>query len=100
MGTFEKLLAIVDGLEKQFPHGNTPFQIITRLAVESGELASAVNHFEGTGVKREKHGAPDPKKLAKEVQDVMRCALQVARYYKIESVLVDSIDAHYLKMQS
>lgn len=96
-GTYEKLKFIVEHLEKRFPNGNSPFQIITRLAEECGELASAVNHFEDTGIKREKLGEPDPMELAKEVQDVMRCALQIARYYKIENELVASIEEHYEK---
>lgn len=97
VGIYEKLLFVVDHLEKRFPNGNSPFQIITRLAEETGELASAVNHFEAVGIKREKRGEPDPKELAKEVQDVMRCALQIARYYKIEKELVASIEEHYEK---
>lgn len=95
--TYEKLLFVVDHLEKRFPNGNSPFQIITRLAEECGELASAVNHFEAVGIKREKLGEPDPRQLAKEVQDVMRCALQIARHYKIETELVTSIDEHFEK---
>lgn len=58
-----------------------PFRIATRLAEECGELAAEVNHFEGVGSKREKHGEPDRAALAGEVIDVIRCALQVASYY-------------------
>ncbi len=89
---FEKLYHIVDGLNRRFSDGNDPFQIITRLCEEAGELAKEVNHFEGTGVKMQKHGAPDRAKLAKEVQDVMRAALSVARHYGIENELAFSID--------
>ena len=60
------------GLEKLFPDGNDPFKIVTRLTKESGEVAREVNHIEGTGRKKEKYGQPDKKKLAKEIQDVMR----------------------------
>ncbi|MBN1877761.1 MAG: VOC family protein [Anaerolineae bacterium] len=48
-----------------------------------------VNHFEGTGVKREKYGEPDTAKLAKEVRDVVGCALQVALHYGV----ADEVDA-------
>jgi len=51
-----------------------------------------VNHFEGTGVKFQKYGEPDRITLAKEVQDVLRAALSVARYYGIEKELHVSID--------
>ena len=48
---FAKLYLTLDGYNKKYPEGNTPFQIITRLCEEAGELASAVNHFEGSGAK-------------------------------------------------
>lgn len=95
---FEKLYHIVEGLNRRFTDGNDPFQIITRLCEEAGELAKEVNHFEGTGVKVQKHGAPDRAKLAKEVQDVLRAALSIARYYGIEDELAFSIDDSYEKL--
>ena len=92
---FDKLLLTIDGYNKKYPNGNHPFQIITRLCEEAGELASAVNHFEDMGAKRLKHGLPDKKALAKEVQDVIRTALSVARYYDVEQELRDAIDQSY-----
>lgn len=100
MTVFEKLLHIVRGLNKRFPNGNEPFQIITRLAEECGELAEQVNHFEHTGVKEDKHGAPDRRQLAKEVQDVIRCALAVAVYYGVENELEQGIKNAYTRMQA
>ena len=78
---FDMLSQTAEGYNKKYPQGNTPFQIIARLYEETGELASAVNHFEDTGVKKQKHGIPDKVALAKEVQDVIRTALNVAQYY-------------------
>ena len=92
---FDKLMLTVDGYNKKYPNGNSPFQIITRLCEEAGELASEVNHFEDMGAKRLKHGLPDRKALAKEVQDVIRTALSIARYYGVEQELKDSIDWSY-----
>lgn len=91
----DKLFRLVDGYNLKYPTGNTPFQMITRLCEEAGELASAVNHFEDTGVKRQKHGLPDKKALAKEVHDVIRSALSVARYYEVEQAVKESIDQSY-----
>ncbi len=91
----EKLYAIDRALNTRFPDGNEPFQIMTRLLEEAGELAEQVNHFEGKGVKRAKHGKPDKAKLAKEVQDVLRAALHIAMYYGIESDLQWSVDKAY-----
>lgn len=97
--TLEKLLAITHGLNRRFPNGNNPFQMMTRLLEEGGELAQMVNHFEGTGVKNEKYGAPDRTKLAKEVMDLLRCVLQVAIYYGIEGELEAKIVEAYERMK-
>ncbi len=86
------------GLNKRFPNGNEPFQIIARLAEECGELAAEVNHFEGAGVKQEKWGEPNRSKLAKEIMDVVRCALQVAMYYQVEDELEKTIEIHRQRM--
>jgi NTP pyrophosphatase (non-canonical NTP hydrolase) len=90
-----KLVLVTKGLMRRFPAGNEPYQIMTRLLEECGELAQQVNHFENSGVKQEKHGRPDKAKLAKEVMDVLRCALQIAVYYDIEAELHDTIELFY-----
>lgn len=94
----QKIYKINAGLNKRFPGGTDPFQIITRLAEEMGELASEVNHFENAGVKVEKHGEPDTARLAKEVMDVLRCALQIAMVYGIETELERAIQKSYDNM--
>ena len=98
-GMLDKLLPITKGLNRRFADGNEPFQIATRLLEECGELAKEVNHFEGRGVKREKYGEPNKAHLAKEVQDVMRAALQIALYYQIEDELQESIEQSYQRMK-
>lgn len=93
---FERLYRIVDGLNARFPGGDEPSRIVTRLCEEAGELASVVNHFEGTGGKMSKHGSPNPQVLAEEIQDVLRAAL--ARHYGVEDRLRVSIDESYRKL--
>ncbi len=95
----DKIYKITDSLEKKFPDGNDPFKIITRLTEECGELASQINHFENTGVKKQKHGSPDKKKLAKEAQDVLRCTLQLCKYYNAEKELKASIEESYQRLK-
>ncbi len=90
-----RLYTINDHLRQLFPDGENPFQMVARLAEECGELAAQVNHFENAGVKRQKHGKPDRAKLAKEVQDVLRCALQIAAYYHLEAELDAAIELRY-----
>lgn len=80
MALLEKLLAINAAYDAHYQDVE-PFRIVTRLAEECGELAAEVNHFEGVGSKREKHGEPNRAALAGEVIDVIRCALQIASYY-------------------
>ncbi len=94
----EKLLAITRGYNRRFPDGDEPFQIMTRLLEESGELAQVVNHFEGFGVKRQKYGEPDKARLAGEVRNVLTCALQVAIHYGAEAELDDSIAQSYQRL--
>jgi len=97
--TLDKLYAVTRGLNRRFPEGNNPFQMMTRLLEEGGELAQMVNHFEGTGIKREKYDEPDKSKLAKEVMDLLRCALQIAIYYGIEEEIETKINESYEKMK-
>ena len=86
----DQLYSIGKGYNRRFG-GNSPFQVMTRLLEECGELAAEVNHFEGMGVKREKHGDPDKQHLAKEIQQVLVCALQLALHYQVEAELEDTI---------
>jgi NTP pyrophosphatase (non-canonical NTP hydrolase) len=73
---------------------------MTRLLEECGELAQQVNHFENSGVKQEKHGEPDRARMAKEVQNVLTCALQVAQYYGLEQELEISIERSYQRLRA
>ena len=67
---FDRLVRNVAGLNAKFPDGNDPFQIMTRLCEEAGELAQAVIHIERGGAKVEKYGLPDLEHLADEVPQV------------------------------
>ena len=93
--TYKKLHEVVTMLDERFPDGTNIFQRVSRLAEETGELASAVNHIEGMGIKTQKYGQPDKEHLVKEIQDVMRAALGIAHYYRVEAELDQSIhEAH------
>ena len=90
-----KLRAIGDGLCRRFPGGGDIYQIMTRLMEECGELAQQVNHFQGSGIKREKMGEPSAAHLAKEIKHVLLNSLQVARCYGVDQELSASIDKTY-----
>lgn len=98
MNTYEELKEIVAHLDRRFPEGKDIFQRVSRLAEETGELAQAVNHREGTGIKREKYGEPKTEMLVKEIQDVMRAAMGIAQHYGIEKELERSIHEAYERL--
>ena len=97
--TFVALKDIVGALDKRFPDGNSVFQRVSRLAEECGELASAVNHKENMGVKQQKHGAASDENLVKELQDVLRSTLGIAKHYGLEKELEQSIEDTYKEYQ-
>lgn len=87
-----KLYELAAGHTARFPDGNKPFQIVTILLEECGEVASEVNHFERSGVKVQKHGEPSKQHMAGEIKQCMLVLIQLAQYYKIEDELERSID--------
>ena len=95
----QKLWQIANGMNHRFPKGRDPFQIMTRLLEECGELAQQVNHFEGSGVKRAKHGEPDREALAKEVRQALIGVLQIAVYYGIERKVEQSLEWSYQRLK-
>jgi NTP pyrophosphatase (non-canonical NTP hydrolase) len=97
--TFAALVQLVDALDRRFPDGNAAFQRVSRLCEEAGELAQAVNHWEGMGIKDSKYGSRDSSQMAKEVQDVVRAALGISRHYGLESAVERSIERSYRDYQ-
>ena len=89
---FDTIKTINQGLARKFPHGNEPYQIMTRLLEEGGELAQQVNHFEDSGVKRKKHGEPNRVKLADEVKGVLITVFQLVAYYELQAELQASLE--------
>lgn len=80
-------ITLAQGMTKRFPSGNEPYQIMTRLLEECGEVAKEVNHFENSGTKALRHGEPSKEKLAGEVKDVLNALMQLVLYYGIEAEL-------------
>lgn len=81
------LYEVADLYNLRFPDGNEPFQILSRLLEELGEIAAEVNHLERAGAKVVKRGEPEPTKLAYEMVDLLHNALALARHYAIESAI-------------
>ncbi len=96
---FAQLLDVTRGFSRRFPASDDPFQMMTRLLEECGELAQQINHFEGSGVKREKYGDPDRTQLAKEIRDVLKCVAQVIDHYDVEEEVAASIELAYQSLK-
>ncbi len=61
--------------------------MVARLAEECGELSAEVQVWEGAVNKVQSLGEPVPEHTAKEVMDVIRVALQICTYYRLEGHL-------------
>ena len=75
--TFEQVWQLIDAFNLRFPDGNTPFQLVSRLAEECGEVAEQVNAAEIGGIENRFY-------FAKEIEDVIRATLTIARYYDLQ----------------
>lgn len=95
----DKLYKMVQGYFKRFPNGVEPFQMVTRLLEECGEVASEVNHFEDTGIKRLKYGEPSKKALANEIKQAIVALMQIVVYYSVQEELEKSINDSLRRMK-
>ena len=87
----ERFYKMVEASNKRFPEGVKPFQMATRLLEECGEIASEINLWEDSGIKRQKHGDPKKEDIANEIRQAMVELVKIARYYHVEDELVASI---------
>ena len=88
----DKALMMANGMNRRFPDGNSPYEIMTRLLEECGEVAAEVNHFENSGTKRLRNGEPSKEKLAGEVREVLNAVMQLIIYYDIEEEVNQAIE--------
>ena len=95
----DKLYLMAQGSARRFPKGVDPYQMATRLLEECGEVASQVNHFEDSGIKRMKYGEPSREALAGEIKQAMAALAQIAVYYGVQSELEQSIDASIQRLR-
>ena len=89
----EKLYKMAQGYFKRFPKGVEPFQMVTCLLEECGEVAREVNLWEDSGIKRQKHGEPKKENLAGEIKQALAALIKIAVYYEVENELENSINA-------
>ena len=87
----QTLYELARGNMKRFPKGVDPFQMLSRLLEECGEVASEVHLWEDSGIKRQKHGEPKKENLANEIRQAMTALAQIAVYYRVEDELDASV---------
>ena len=90
---------MVEGYFKLYPSGVEPFQMVTRLLEECGEVASEVNHFEDSGIKRMKNGEPSKEALANEIKQAIIALMQITVYYSVQEELENSINDTLRRMK-
>lgn len=88
----EELLTMANGMNKRFPDGNKPYEIMTRLLEECGEIASEVNHLENSGTKVFRHGEASKEDLAGEIKDALNALMQLTIYYHVEEEVERSVE--------
>ena len=96
----EKFYRMVEASNKRFPEGVNPYKMAARLLEECGEVAAEINHFEGSGLKRQKHGEPSKEKLANEIRQTIVELFKVAVYYSVEKELDESIEQSLMMSRS
>lgn len=89
----ERFYKMVQASNKRFPNGVEPFQMVSRLLEECGEVAAEVNLWEDSGLKRQKHGEPKKENLANELRQAMVELFKIADYYHVGQELEASIQA-------
>ena len=96
----ERFYKIVEASNKRFPEGVRPFQMATRLLEECGEVAAEINHWENSGLKKQKHGEPSKEDLANELRQTITELFKIAVYYSVEKELEESINQSLQRSKS
>ncbi len=88
----ERFYKMAEASNKHFPKGVEPYQMATRLLEECGEVASEINLWEDSGIKRLKHGEPKKENIAGEIRQAIVELIKIAKYYGVEEELEQSIE--------
>lgn len=70
-------------------------EYIVQLGIASGELASAINHAAGMGVKNEKHGEGAGCQVLERAKKVAQVVAWMVRYFNVETKLDEQIAEAY-----
>ncbi len=95
----EQLLTMATGMNNRFPEGNQPYEIMTRLLEECGEVAAEVNHLENSGTKTLRHGVASKTDLAGEIRDALNALMQLTLYYHVETEVEQAVATSIRRLQ-
>ncbi len=88
----DRFYKMAEAANKRFPEGIDPYQMATRLMEECGEVAKEINHWEGSGIKRQKYGEPSKQHMANELRQTITALFQIAVFYGVQSELNETIE--------
>lgn len=72
-----------------------PIEYIVRISVGGGELANAINHAEGMGVKKDKHGDNAHHRIFEQARSIAQVIAWTIRYFAVEHEFDEQIVASY-----
>lgn len=70
-------------------------EYIVRVGVEGGELANTVNHAEGMGVKKDKHGDDAHQRVFEQARKLAQVVAWTVRYLNVEQLFEEQLAASY-----
>ena len=85
---------VLDDFDDQ-QNPNDPIKYITQIGIRAGELASAINHAEGMGVKKEKHGDRSIDRVFEKAYSFAQVVVWVMRFFKCQAMLLDQLADSY-----
>ena len=84
---------LADFSDKQNPNDTNEY--IAQIAIGAGELANAINHAEGMGVKKEKHGDESAGRVFEKSYELIQVIVWAVRFFECEDMLLDQIADSY-----
>lgn len=87
----KRFYKMAEASNRRFPDGVKPYQMATRLLEECGEVATEINLWEDSRIKRQKHGDPKKENIANEIRQAMVELVKIAMYYHVEEELEAAI---------
>jgi NTP pyrophosphatase (non-canonical NTP hydrolase) len=99
MELIEKVFTVAKAQSNRFPEGDYPFNIVSRLLEEGGEVAWELNHYARKGISIDRFNPDGKRELVYETYQVMIALCQLMQYFNLEDDLkkrMDEVHQEYL----